>query len=263
MAPVLAFSLSATAEQTPAETAVYRELCSGGLAEGTYAVTFHAKSKFRITIVCTSPVSLVAGLRSLEASDVSYSLNHTTLDRDTISFVTFKTSREDAESLSSRNLDGRLKLDVGELKKGRLKGQYMALNIRDPVSIAGQRETGFPDFLSQARGPMRSISFPAYFDVTHAKVSATVILDIIGGLQRINVHIDGANSYVLYNGLAAAESGDVFYATSGVDDSSGGRVNLQHVRGRFISDDEIEFFYLDTIRGMMGPYRAIRRPLGP
>lgn len=85
-------------------------------------------------------------------------------------------------------------------------------------------------------------------------------IDITGGMQRIFVS-DQNLAYALFNGLRATErenSKDVFSAISGVVDGAYGKSVMTHVRGHMLNDDEIEFYYATTLKGLKGPFRAKR-----
>ena len=87
-----------------------------------------------------------------------------------------------------------------------------------------------------------------------------ITIDIVGGIQRI-VLLDRTNSYSLLSGLRATESDNgtgIFMANSGIDDSTYGKSFISHVRGHMVNADEIEFWYINSQTGVVGPFRAKR-----
>ncbi len=257
---VLMSSLLANADDDHAQK-VYQELCSNGSAEGSYVVFLKPIGRFRINIVCEGPSSLAASFREIgEVSGVNNSFVHTAIDGDIINFVTFHVSEDDAKTMSSEHLDLRLKLSISSLKKGILNGIYKTTNLIDPVSICANRESAFPNLLLQSNHSIdyRQM-FVGSFAVSDSKLKMIMYADIVGGIQRININFPEINGLVLYNGLEASSAGNVFYATSGVDDGTFGKTNLFHIRGRVVNQSELEVFYLDTQKGLIGPLRAIRR----
>ena len=243
---------------------VYQDLCAGESAEGSYVATLGAAGKFRINIVCVSPSSLAASLRDMSGGNIMFSLVHTAVDDDTISFLTFHIAADDAKTMSAMNADIRLKLDLPSLRQGILKGSYKALQKADPIFFETRREAAFPNLLIKTNRTVDfKKTFPGSFQISAGplKPDLTFIMmtDILGGIQRLNINFPGASGFVLHNGLSATNAGDVFYATSGVDDGASGRVNLLHIRGRILNPNEYEIYYLDTRTGLKGPLKAKRR----
>jgi hypothetical protein len=257
LSPSMAF-----ADEDPA-VKVYEELCRSGSAEGSYIINVGKAGRFRVSLVCTGPSGLAVGLRGIDPPEAGFfSLVHTAVDDDVISFLTFHIAADDAKTMSSASTDIRLKLDIPSLKTGLLKGTYRTLNSVDPVPVSARREASFPNLLAMTNHSVDyKKSFTGSFNVPYEAAPFVLTMDVLGGIQRININLPGVSGYVLHNGLPAAGAGDVFYATSGVDDGTFGRVNLLHIRGRFLNENEVEIYYLDTRSGLLGPFRAKRRKI--
>jgi hypothetical protein len=83
-------------------------------------------------------------------------------------------------------------------------------------------------------------------------------------MQRIFL-MDKNTGLSFLNGLRATDSdnsGDVFAATTGIDDSTYGKSATSHLRGHMLGDDAIEFYYINTQKGIVGPFRAKRDATG-
>lgn len=254
----IASAVSARAdEETGAD--VYRSLGASGGAEGHYVVKTSLPRLIHINIICMNHQALAASLRA-EDDTVNFSLVHTAVDGDVISFVTFHISPDDAKTMSSSNTDVRLRLDIPSLKQGILKGSFRALNRVDPVSINGTRSGNVFPSLFAGGNNRAGKPLEGSFAFTSPKFKGVVAIEVIGGLQRVNLNIEEMGAArVLYNGLPAGEAAGVVYATSGVDDGTSGNIGLLHVRGRLLNPNELELYYLDTKKGLVGPLRATRR----
>lgn len=249
---------AATLDDQDSAIRVYRELCSSDQAEGMYDVTADELGRLHINIFCTSQQTLVASIHRSDGSR-NFSLVHTAVDGDIISFVTFHPDADDAKTMPPNNTDMRLRLNIPLLKKGSLKGTIRTLHHLDPEEIEATRRTiSFPNLLNRASGQK---PLEGSYSFKDDKLTGVVSIEVIGGIQRVNIHIPEIGGRVLYHGLPAKEAGGIVYATTGVDDGMFGGIGLIHLRARIINDKEIDLYYFDARRDLIGPLRGIKRTI--
>ncbi len=240
---------------------VSQELCANGVAEGGYTLSIKNLGDYHINIVCVNASSLALSLRELGPQGViNTTLAQTAIDDDMMTFMAFHASGDDAKTMSPNNIDVRLKLSVSELKHGVMKGFYKTGLFLDWSVVSAKKESTFPQLLKEA-SPSANYkqAYISSFNVNIPTGPMVMTLDIVGGIQRINMNFPGVMTAALYNGLRASSAGNIFYATAGVDDGTFGKSNLYHVRGRILNANELEVYYLDSLTGMSGPFKAVRR----
>ncbi len=277
LAATLVIPFSARADEDPIASAAIQDLCASGSAEGSYSATVDKLGQLAIYIVCTGAGNIVATMRdSLNGKPESgggiasnqITLVYNAVDDDTLSFVSFHGTPDDVNSMASTGTDGRLQVSLSALKQGELKGTLRFLRLLQPVKVQAKRQKAFPALLPTSPGPAGAAKSYVGIFKTDPKnrpqlVPDLISLDVIGGVQRATLNFSDPlmdTAYALYNGLKASEAGSVFYVTSGVDEGLSGRTTAQHIRGQVISANEIEFYFLSTQFGMLGPFRAKRTP---
>jgi hypothetical protein len=267
------FSLGSAFATEDTTHQVILELCTNGLAEGTYSAKIGAAGQFKIYLICTGTGEMVAtmrdGISTGGTASNQLTMANNAIDDDILSFVSFGTSARDAKSETANGIDGRLQVSIIALRRGELKGTVRFLRMLSPVAISVSRESAFPNVLMQAghgTGVQRATGTFKTLDVpgSSAKlVPNNISLDVIGGIQRATLNFSDpnvGNAFALYNGLKAdSDQSGVFYVTSGVDYGNGPQATTQHIRGRFLNFNEIEFYYISTQVGLVGPIHARRR----
>lgn len=220
----------------------------------------------QISIVCVGTIRIVATIAQfLPRNKLFTTLVYTAADGDKFSFVSFKVSDDDSRELTPiGGPDARLEISIQALRQGSLKGSFRALYSKEPISFNVPRDQVFPKFTADKNGDFSS-GVPGVYEITDAKFGPLILtppallyIDVIAGIQRINLQDSQSTSVALYSGMDAASAGNFFAANSGTTDGLGALAQLLHIRGHMISADEIEFYFYNTQNGMMGPARAKR-----
>lgn len=165
-----------------------------------------------------------------------------------------------------------LRLSIQALRHGMAVGEFQRNPIL-PISINVTRTGPLPSLLAQI-GPAQEPSFQfsgsfyveaprdeegkRAFQRVQIKPPACMTIAIDGNLRTVNFHDSSNLAIWLPWGSPADSGGNVFYATSGVDDALAGKDSITQFRGIFLAPDLIEFFYFNSLIGLSGPFRAIR-----
>lgn len=257
--PILAILLSLgllipfLASAAPHEE-VIRDLCAGEKAEGTYVSEMGSAGKVRVNIVCFAENEIGLNIRSVGSDFLNFTLLHLAIDGDYISFLSYTPDDDTAKGVPSHGLV-RVKLHLPSLREGLLEGDYRALRIVKPLPLHAKRAAAFPSFFSLAgTGP----AVDGEYRVNAPGLDFSFAIETIGNHQRANLVIEGGSGFFLAHGLETASANGIFYVSSGVLDDESGRANLLHLRGRALSENELEVYYLDTQKGLLGPFKATR-----
>jgi hypothetical protein len=242
--------------------AVIRELCQNGRTEGVYMQSFGNDTGYAF-LICTSSSSMVAEVRSKNAY-FDLTMAHTAINGDNLYFVTFDTSDDGARGALGNTPDPRLKLSISALRQGIMRGEYRSMILRKPVMVLASRSVGFPNLIPQANPAFDYRMITGRFVIDHieqlkrveAVAPAYVAIESIGPRLRVNLNDSGTIQYGLYNGIGAKDN--VVYASSGVDDSLGGKNRFVHVRGYLVDENHLELFFFQSQYGMVGPISAHR-----
>jgi hypothetical protein len=243
---------------------VIRELCQNGRAEGVYMQSFGNDTGYAF-LICTSPSSMVAEVRSKNAY-FDLIMAHTAINGDNLYFVTFDPSDDGARGALGNTPDPRLKLSISALTQGILQGEYRSMILKKPVKVSASRSVGFPNLIAQANSAFDYRMLMGRFVIDHIeqlkKVEAVapvyVTIESIGPRLRINLNDSGTIQFGLYNGIRAKDANNVVYASSGVDDSLGGKNSFVHVRGYLADENHLKLFFFQSQYGMVGPISAHR-----
>jgi hypothetical protein len=241
---------------------VIRELCQNGRTEGAYMQSFGKYTGYAF-LICTSASSMVAVVRSKDGH-FDLTMAHTAINGDNLYFVTFDPSDDQAGAALGNIPDPRLKLSILALREGKMEGEYRSMILRKPVKVLTQRAKGFPNLIAQANPAFGTIT--GRFVIDHieqlervkAMAPAYVAIESIGPRLRVNLNDSGTIQFGLYNGISAKDAGNVVYASSGVDDSLGGKSPFVHVRGYLVDEKHLELFFFQSQYGMVGPISAHR-----
>ena len=244
-----------------------QDICKTGRAEGGYTKTLSPDlGPAEIYIICVGSSSVYA-TASLKSAGGFASMVHITVEGDRISFLSYDPLESGSKTSAGLMPSPEFHFSIEALKRGELIGDYRSLRLVWPVEISFKKFVSFPNVRALANGSRSYSKVPGRYIIENpaqlrglVTSPAYVRIDITVGMQRIFVS-DQNLAYGLFNGLRATErenSKDVFSAISGVDDGTYGKSVMTHVRGHMLSDDEIEFYYFTTLKGMKGPFRAKR-----
>jgi hypothetical protein len=247
---------------------VVRELCQNGRTEGAYMQSFGNDTSYAF-LICTSASSMVAVVRSKNGY-FELTMAHTAINGDNLYFVTFDPSDDGARGALGNSPDPRLKLSISALRQGIMRGEYRSMILRKPVMVLASRSVGFPNLIPQANPAFDYRMITGRFVIDHieqlkrveAVAPAYVAIESIGARLRVNLNDSATIQYGLYNGISAKDADNVVYASSGVDDSLGGKIPFVHVRGYLVEKDHLELFFFQSQYGMVGPISA-HRDTGP
>jgi hypothetical protein len=105
------------------------------------------------------------------------------------------------------------------------------------------------------------------FNAVKVKMPAYLVIAIAGGIQRVDFQDSSGNLGIfLFWGLSTKVRKnepdllreDIIYASNGIDDLSSGNTPIIQIRGRFVSENELQFWYFNSVTGLLGTFRAIR-----
>ena len=138
--------------------------------------------------------------------------------------------------------------------------------LTKPVMVSASRAVGFPNLIAQANPVFDYRTITGRFVIDHieqlkrveAVAPAYVAIESIGPRLRVNLNNSGTIQHGLYNGISAKDANNVVYASSGVDDSLGGRDPFVHVRGYLVDENHLELLFFQSQYGMVGPISAHR-----
>jgi hypothetical protein len=246
---------------------VIRELCQNGRTEGAYMQSFGNETGYAF-LICTSASSMVAEVRA-KRGYYDLTMAHTAINGDNLYFVTFDPSGDGARGALGNSPDPRLKLSIPALRQGNMQGEYRTMIFKKPVMVSASRAVAFPNLIAQANSAFDYRMITGRFVIEHveqlkkvgAKAPAYVAIECIGPRLRVNLNDSGNIQFGLYNGISAKEAYNVVYASSGVDDSLGGKSPFVHVRGYLVEKDHLELSFFQSqygMHGMVGPISAYR-----
>lgn len=232
-----------------------QEICQNGRAEGTFLVTLDGFSqRLRLTIVCTGTGKILASIHDQILGGMSYSLLYSEVTADEVRFYSFSLEPEDAISISSNNIGMQLRLKRQDLLQGRIRGFMKGVNQLERLNISGDAKVEIPR-VSAAPEPVPATGFPeGSFETIIAGLRHVLVLELIGGTMRATLNLGpNARSLMLFDGLPEARY-PVFSNTSGFGRGESPRSRLNHVRGKFLGPDRIEFYLIDMKEGFRGPF---------
>jgi len=253
---------------------VIPELCQNGRTEGAYMQSFGNETGYAF-LICTSKSSMVAEVRA-KKSYYDLTMAHTAINGDNIYFVTFDPSEDVAGGALGNSPDPRLKLSILELRQGIMQGEYRTMLLKKPVPVRASREVtlNFPNLIALANSACDYQMITGRFVIDQvgplkrvgAVAPAYVAIEHIGPRLRVNLNDSKDIQFGLYNGICAKDANNVVYASSGVDDSLGGKTPFVHVRGYLVEKDCLELYFFQSQYamkyGMVGPISA-HRDTGP
>jgi hypothetical protein len=190
---------------------------------------------------------------------------HLAVDGDVMSFLSYDPSEDGSKTSPGRTPSPELKVSIEALKHGEMIGTYRTSRLIRPLAIKVKRSMRFPDVFANSLASYNRVR-GQYILQNPERLKGIVtppvyiLIDIVAGIQRI-ILWDKNNNYSLFSGLRATESDnmhDIFMANSGIDDAAYGKSFMSHVRGHMVDVDEIEFWYINTQTGVVGPFRAKR-----
>jgi hypothetical protein len=216
-------------------------------------------------LICTSASSMVAVVRNKNAY-FELTMAHTAINGDDLYFVTFDPSEDGARGALGNSPDPRLKLSISAIRQGLMLGEYRSMILRKPVMVSASRAVSFPNLIAQANPAFDYRTIRGRFVIDHieqlkkvqAVAPAYVAIESIGPRLRVNLNDSGTIQYSLYNGISVKDAYNVVYASSGVDDSLGGKTPFVHVRGKLVDENHLELFFFQSQYGMTGPISAHR-----
>jgi len=232
-----------------------RDLCQNGRPEGAYMQSF-VNDIGNAFLICTSASSMVAVVRS-KNGHFDLTMAHTAINGDNLYFVTFDPSDDGARGALGNTPDPRLKLSISALRQGIMQGEYRSMILRKPVVVSASRAVGFPNLIAQANPAFDYRMITGQFVIDHidqlkrveAVAPAYVAIESIGPRLRVNLNDSGTIKYGLYNGISAKDADNIVYASSGVDDSLGGKNPFVHVRGYLVDIFGIIFLSIPVRNG--------------
>jgi hypothetical protein len=253
---------------------VIKSLCKSKDTEGSYDWKLDGESA-RIWVICQSETRILA---SINIPDEFYTLTmvHTAINRrnpDVLSFATYDLSAEGAKTVNGRiKSHAVLRLSIEALRHGRAVGELQRNPVL-PISINAARTKPLPSLLAEA-GPAPEpflqfsgsfyIEEPAEevtkreFQLVNVKPPACLVMAVDGNLRTVNFHDSGTLAIWLAWGSSADSGGNVFYSTNGIDDGLAGKDSVIQIRGVFLTANLIEFFFLNSLKGLSGPFHAVR-----
>lgn len=265
LAALACVTQTALADDDPVAGAV-QDICQSGQAEGGYQGMLSPDLALaQLYIICVGTSSIYA-TASVKGSGSYMSMVHIAVDGDRISFLSYDPSNDGSKTSPGRMPSPEFRVSIEALIRGEMVGTYRTLRLA-PQVISLKKSMTFPNVMALADSSRSYSKVPGHYILENPErlrgavvPPAYVTVEIIGGIQRIT--LSGANNGIaLLNGLKATDldnSKDVFAATSGIDDGAYGKSTLSHLRGHMLNNDEIEFYYINTKTGVVGPFRAKR-----
>jgi hypothetical protein len=252
---------------------VITELCQNGMSEGRYAQSFGNVGESYAYLICTSASTMVAVVWS-KGPRFSLNMAHTAVNGDSLFFTAFDPSPDAARGALANDPDPRLKLSLTALRHGSMQGEYRTTLLKMPVAVSASRLMAFPNLIAQVNPAFDYKRIVGRFVIDRADqlkdieavAPGHVAIDIIGQRLRVNLNDSKNLHFGLYNGLVAtgAENAhNVVYASSGVDDSLGGKFPFIHLRGLLVNEDQMDLYFFGAQYGLVGPISAHRDKSAP
>lgn len=241
---------------SPEET---REICRDGAAEGTFLVQLESfTQRLRLNIVCAANGKIVASVHDQILGGMSYAMLYSEVTASEVRFYSFSLESEDAITISSNNIGMQLRLKKQDLLQGRIRGFMRGVNQLGRLAISGDTKTEFPRVTGSPE-PLPPGGFPeGSFETTIAGLRHVLILESLGGMVRATLNLGpNARALMLFDGPPENQY-PYFANTSGFGRGESPRSRLNHVRGRFLNPDRVEFYLIDMKEGVRGPFIAQR-----
>jgi hypothetical protein len=228
---------------------------------------------------------------------VNWALEHTAIDGDdTISFATTDLSEDARKTSDGKTLwHAILQLSIKSLFNGTAEGTLIR-RASLPVKIKAKRTAALPNIMSHdtrstdlnsnCPTPRTTTELPAskyngiyvlqepnvpeikrMFNAVRVKTPAYLVIAIAGEIQRVDFQDSSGNLGIfLFWGLPTKVPKNepdllcegIIYASNGIDDLSSGNTPIIQIRGRFVGENELQFWYFNSITGLLGTFRAIR-----
>jgi len=266
------FSDSARAEDEPGS--VVKSLCNSKDVEGGYDLKLDDKPA-RIWVICQSEASMLASVHTLD-SLYAVTMVHTAINStnpDILSFATYELSADGAKTVDGRaKSHAVLRLSIQALRQGMVMGEFQRNPIL-PVVVMATRSKPLPNLLAEA-DPEKAFQFQfrgnfyivepkeeelrRQMQLIKLKAPACLVTAIDGDIKSVNFHDSGNLAIWLTWGMSADSGGNVFYATSGADDTLAGKGTVTQIRGVFVTSDLIEFYFFNSLIGIYGTFHAAR-----
>jgi hypothetical protein len=272
-AALFATGFSAFADDGSADpvTAAIADVCQNGQAEGQYFIAIPTLGTARVMILCKGTVGIVATIYNMDAS-MFQTMVHIAVDNDTMSFLSYDPSGSDIAP--GKLPSPELQVSLAALKQGELIGKYRNASMTKPLDFSIKKSAPFPNVLAQMDTTRGYTKLEGRYVLENPEKLAFklvgkgyITIDFLNGQQRAFLNDSGTNSLSIdmFSGLpakATSNFSDVFVINSGVDDGTYGASIINEVRGHLVSDDEIEFYFINTQLGLTGPFRALRDKTG-
>ncbi len=245
-----------------------KDLCQHDI-EGTYLGTLGG-IKLRVNLICLTDDNLSATVcpaidnAGTFGIDTVTNLGWAAVEGGKLIIANFALDNASRPSGSSKSIVSYLEISLSALYSGRqLKGAYMTGGMTEFQSVDAKRIKRFPKIIPIAK----------------ARLDA----DTVGGVFRTDVPGDNEGTNLVFNNLLGTPvvsivgvstrlvihfSEGPLWDTSGVFSSATAEGNggepddkkLNSIRGRFSDADHVEFYLINSVLGLRGPYHGTRIP---
>lgn len=230
--------------------------------EGSYGGQF-GNAPFRLNLMCIDGSRMVASFsdqdpakRDIHASMI-ISLPYVGVDGSNVVISVASLRPEDRRGISSKSLYTYLKLDRAELRAGRMAGTFFNGNVRSFLPVSGRRLQEFPR-PAPAGASFEAGSVAGTYAFTMPTLGPGVLLiDVLFGAPFVSLQLSDGQSIHLIDSAKWDGTGLLSAASTAGDGEADGK-KLFYLRGKMLSERELELYLVTPVAGLLGPFRATK-----
>ena len=240
-------------------------LCEHGAVEGTYQGKIGG-TDVRLNLICVEQKRLIASIAVESKSASSYfdsviNLKNSEIDDDQLILSNFLIDHNERRSGSSKSIAAYIKVNLIALKEGRLSGKYMSGNLPEMQNLEALKVQSYSSFV---RGNKIHLTKKAvvgtYVVHNFSQGPANLTFDVLDGTPVVYLFIKRAGvSLHLTDGPMWSEDGLFSLVTPLGNGGEPDTKRMFYIRGRFLDEKHIEFYFISPLEGFEGPFTAKRK----
>jgi hypothetical protein len=242
--------------------------------EGTYTGKLY-QYPVRVNFFCIDSQRFAATICPSDSTDGSFSvdvatsLTNTDLENNQLIVAGFQLNPADRRTGSSKSMNTYVRLDLPSLMAGKLSGEYISAAIPPIYPINAAKTAAFPNLASVAAHPLPANGITGAFSTDMPQVilgkGTNIVFDVIEGMPIVSLVQIGAGTARHFTDGLPWNSNGVFSVTTA--EGNGGELDdfkMWSIRGHFFDEDHFEFYVINPVLGLEGPFKATRlAPLSP
>jgi hypothetical protein len=190
-----------------------------------------------------------------------FNLNNTAIDGDDLILSNFQVTSGERSSGSSKSTNSYTKLNLKSLSAGKLRGIFISGNMDAFATVAADKIQSYPVLTTVAQKKIDSHALTGAYLTNYTNWKNTILIfDVILGTPVISLVSRDEDVHFHFTDGPAMSSDGLFESMTA--EGNGGESDdrkLDYIRGRFVDEKHIQFYFVTPDTGLEGPFEAVRK----